>query len=160
MPLITLRAVAVLALVLLLWNPASSRVLPSGDQPIVLLDASLSMAGAPWRAALDSAHRFAQRRAVVWRFGSGVSAFDTAPPANGASRLGPALEAAAARAGEVIIVTDGAIDDAAAIPPDLLRRPRVIVAPRPLLFDAFVASVDGLRHVTRTDTIRLEVGYG
>lgn len=42
-----LRGLAVVALILLLWNPAASRALPSGDQPIVLLDASLSMSGAP-----------------------------------------------------------------------------------------------------------------
>src|SRR5439155_13747040 len=101
-----------------------------GDQPIVLLDASLSMTGAPWRAALDSARGFARRRAVVWRFGTGVTAFDTAPPAAGASHLGPALEAAAGRAGEVVVVTDGNVDDLASIPVDLLRRPRVIVQAR------------------------------
>ncbi|HYU29656.1 MAG TPA: hypothetical protein VEK83_11540 [Gemmatimonadales bacterium] len=160
MSLVTLRAVAVLALLLLLWNPASSRLLPSGDQPIVLLDASLSMSGAPWRAALDSARGFAHDRAVVWRFGSGVAAFDTAPPADGATRLGPALEAAAARAGEVVIVTDGAVDDVADIPADLLRRPRVITTPRPAFWDAYVARVEGTRHVTRSDTIRLKVSYG
>jgi hypothetical protein len=157
-----LRGVAVLALILLLWNPASSRILPSGDQPIVLLDASLSMngAGATWRAALDSARGYAQRRAVVWRFGTGVAAYDTTPPTAGASRLGPALEAAAGRAGEVIVVTDGVIDDAAGIPPDLLRRPRIILQPRPAFFDAYVASVEGTRHVTRGDTVRLRVSFG
>jgi hypothetical protein len=162
MPLVILRVLAVLALVLLLWNPASSRTLPSGDQPIVLLDASLSMTGAPWQAALDSARGFARppRRAVVWRFGTGISAFDTTPPTSGASRLGPALEAAAGRAGEVVVVTDGAVDDVAGIPPDLLRRPRVIVQPRPSFTDAYIASVEGQRHVTRTDTIRLKASYG
>ena len=160
MRLVMLRAVAVLALILLLWNPASSRMLPFGDQPMVLLDASLSMTGAPWRAALDSARGFARQRAVVWRFGTSVAAFDTAPPTAGASRLGPALEAAAGRAGEVIVVTDGNVDDVASIPTDLLRRPRVIVLPRPEFFDAYIASVDGVRHVTRTDTIRLTVSYG
>ena len=160
MSLLTLRVIAVLALILLLWNPASSRLLPTGDQPIVLLDASLSMTGAPWRAALDSARGFARRRAVVWRFGAGVTAFDTAPPAAGASHLGPALEAAAGRAGEVVVVTDGSVDDLANIPVDLLRRPRVIVLPRAQLFDAYVASVEGTRHVTRTDTVRLRVSYG
>jgi len=157
---VTLRVVAVLALLLLLWNPASSRLLPSGDQPIVLLDASLSMSGAPWRAALDSAGGFARDRAVVWRFGSGVAAFDTAPPADGATRLGPALEAAAARAGEVVIVTDGAVDDVADIPADLLRRPRVIVTSRPIVRDAYIARVAGPRHLTRGDTVRLQVSYG
>jgi hypothetical protein len=166
---VILRAIAVLALILLLWNPASSRTLPSGDQPIVLLDASLSMIGGgggavnPWRAALDSARASARDDgggALVWRFGTGVAAFDTTPPSEGASRLGPALEAAAGRAGEVIVVTDGRIDDAASIPADLLRRPRVIVIPHPPAFDAWVADVDGTRHVTRTDTIRLRISYG
>ena len=162
MSLLILRGVAVLALLLLLWNPASSRLLPAGDQPLVLLDASLSMtgAGAPWRAALDTARGFARRRAVVWRFGTTVTAFDTTPPAAGASHLAPALEAAAGRAGEVVVVTDGEVDDLAGIPADLLRRPRVIVQPRAPFVDAYVASVEGTRHVTRTDTIRLKVSYG
>jgi hypothetical protein len=159
-PLMILRGIAVLALILLLWNPASSRLLPAGDQPIVLLDASLSMTGAPWRAALDTARAYARRRAVVWRFGTAVSAYDTAPPAAGASHLAAALEAAAGRAGEVVIVTDGQVDDLAAIPPDLLRRPRIIVQPRAPFFDAYVAGVEGPRHVTRGDTIRLRVSYG
>lgn len=160
MPLMILRGIAVVSLILLLWNPASSRLLPAGDQPLVLLDASLSMSDAPWRAALDSARGYARQRAVVWRFGTAVSAFDTAPPIAGASHLAPALEAAAGRAGEVVVVTDGEIDDVAAIPADLLRRPRVIVQPRAPFFDAYVAGVEGPRHVTRTDTIRLRVSYG
>jgi len=155
-----LRGIAVLSLLLLLWNPASSRLLPAGDQPIVLLDASLSMTGAPWRAALDTARVYARRRAVVWRFGTAVSAYDTTPPAAGASHLAAALEAAAGRAGEVVVVTDGQVDDVSAIPADLLRRPRIIVQPRAPFFDAYVASVEGARHVTRTDTIRLRVSYG
>jgi len=159
-PLMILRGIAVLALILLLWNPASSRLLPAGDQPIVLLDASLSMTGAPWRAALDTARAYGRRRAVVWRFGTAVSAYDTAPPAAGASHLAAALEAAAGRAGEVIVVTDGQVDDVAAIPADLLRRPRIIVQPRAPFFDAYVASVEGTRHVTRSDTVRLKVSYG
>ena len=160
MPLVMLRAAALLALILLLWNPAGSRQLPAGDQPIVLLDASLSMSGTPWRAALDSARAFARRRAVVWRFGTRVTAFDTTPPGAGASRLGPALEAASGRAGEVVVVTDGAVDDVASIPADLVRRPRVIITPRPTVFDAFVASVEGVRHFTRSDTARHKVRYG
>ena len=159
MPLVILRVVAVLALILLLWNPASSRILPSGDQPIVLLDASLSMSGAPWEAALDSA-RSRGRDALIWRFGTRVDAFDTTPPRDGATRLGPALEAAAGRAGQVIVVTDGEIDDAASIPADLLRRPRVILQPSAPEWDAYIANVDGSRHVTRSDTVRLRGGYG
>src|SRR5213592_3531513 len=70
------------------------------------------------------------------------------------------LEAAAGRAGDVVVVTDGEVDDLAGIPADLLRRPRVIVQPRAPFVDAYVASVEGTRHVTRTDTIRLKVSYG
>ena len=163
MRFLALRVVAVAALILLLWNPASTRELPAGDQPIVLLDGSLSMTGPgePWRAALDSARALARSRgALVWRFGNRVAGFDSVPPAEGASRLAPALEAAAARGGEVIVLTDGVIDDAGSLPPDLRRRPRVIVNAHPPFFDAFIASVAGTRHVTRTDTIRLSVSYG
>src|SRR5262245_65918653 len=108
-------------------------------------------AGASWKAALDSARRLARRGAVVWRFGSRVTAFDTTPPTDGASVLGPAVEAAAGRAGEVVVLTDGNLDDvtSGAIPPDLLRRPRVIVEPRPEVFDAYLAGVAGPSHVTR-----------
>src|SRR5687768_16479285 len=137
-----LRAVAVAALILLLWNPASTRRLPAGDQPIVLLDGSLSMTGPgePWRAALVSARALARSRgALVWRFGNRVAGFDSVPPVDGASRLAPALEAAAARGGEVIVLTDGLVDDAGSLPPDLRRRPRVIVQPHPSSVGAFVA---------------------
>ncbi|HYT82499.1 MAG TPA: hypothetical protein VEK86_03550 [Gemmatimonadales bacterium] len=158
-----LRATGMAALLLLLWNPATTRPLATGIQPIVLLDASLSMAAGPWRAALDTARALgggARRNAIVWRFGAGVAAFDTTPPADGASDLAPALEAAAGRGGEVIVVTDGAVSDVAAIPPDLLRRPRVIVLPRAPFRDAFVAAIEGQRRLTRTDTLRLKVSYG
>lgn len=156
-----LRATGVAALVLLLWNPVTARSLPSDAQPIVLLDASLSMTGrgASWRVALDTARAVAPD-ALVWRFGDRVAAFDSGAPAEGASRLAPALEAAAARGGQVIVVTDGAVDDVAVIPPDLRRQPRVVLLPRAPFFDAFIASVDGQRRVTSTDTVRLRVSYG
>ena len=125
--LAALRATAVLALVLLFWNPVATRAIAPDAQPIVLLDASLSMTSR-WRAALDTARALSAgggggAGALVWRFGDRVAAFDTAAPAEGTSHLAPALEAAAARGGEVIVVTDGAVDDAASIPPDLLRQP-------------------------------------
>jgi hypothetical protein len=159
--LAVLRIIAVAALVLLLWNPASSRALPATDQPIVLLDASLSMTGAPWRAALDSARVLArQRDALVWRFGARVSTFDTMPPTDGATRLGPALEAAAARSGEVVVVSDGVVEDIASIPVDLRRRARVVLQARAPFFDAYVGSVTGQRRVGTRDTVRLRVSYG
>ena len=156
-----LRATGIVALGLLLWNPVASRTLPGGDRPLVLLDASLSMIGrgSLWRTALDTARSIA-RGGTIWRFGDRVTAFDTAPPTDGASRLGPGLEAAAARGGPIVVVSDGGIIDRAALPADLLSRARIVVLPRPAFFDAFVAGIDGPRRVETTDTIRLKVSYG
>ena len=155
-----LRALGLGALVLLLWNPTAARV-AAGGGPLVLLDASLSLAGhgGRWREALDTA-RALGKGGVVWRFGDRVAAFDTLPPADGASRLAPALAAAAARGGDLVVVSDGAITDAADLPRDLVRRARIVVLPRASFFDAFVASVEGPRRVAAGDTIRLRVSYG
>jgi hypothetical protein len=167
-----LRTVAVAALVLLLWNPSVAREAGGGgNTTLVLLDASLSMAGhgGRWREALDTARGLARGSGVggrelgggtIWRFGERVTGFDTLPPSDGESRLGPALAAAAARGGELIVVTDGAIADRADLPADLLRRARIVVLPRPGFFDAFVASVEGPRTVSAGDTVRLRVSYG
>ncbi|HEY6061455.1 MAG TPA: hypothetical protein VIV10_12770 [Gemmatimonadales bacterium] len=156
-----LRATGIGAVLVLLVNPTRSRPEPVTGPPLVLLDASLSMAGpaGPWQAALDSARRLAAG-GPIWRFGSGVAAFDSGPPVDGATRLAPALAAAAARGGAVVVVTDGAVADAADLPADLRRRPRVLVLPRARAFDAFVASIDGPRRVVGGDTIRLRVAYG
>lgn len=155
-----LRSIALAALLLLLWNPAFTRNVPATGSPLVLLDASLSMADSTqWTAALDTARALA-RGGVLWRFGAHVAAFDTGPPQDGASRLAPALSAAAARPGALIIVTDGEVDDAATIAPDLLARPRVVALPRPVRGDAFVAQVRAPQRVSATDTVRLEVTYG
>jgi len=159
--LAALRVTGVGALLLLIWNPAAVRV-GVGDAPrLVLLDASLSMAGrgGHWAAALDTARALA-RGDVIWRFGARVTAFDTTAPRDGATRLAPALAAAAARGGPVAIVTDGAISDAADVPADLLRLARIVVLPRTPLFDAFVSNVDGPGRVAAGDTIRLTVSYG
>jgi hypothetical protein len=158
-----LRAAGLLAVLVLLFNPISSRPKPTSAPPLVLLDASLSMTApaGPWRAALDSARRLASG-GPIWRFGgdAGVVAFDTSPPGEGTTRLGPGLAAAAARGGPVVVVTDGVIGDAADLPADLRRRPRVMVLPRAQFFDAYVAQVDGPRRVVTGDTVRLRVAYG
>src|SRR5204863_7811255 len=158
-----LRATGFSALLLLLWNPITTHRRAGGrvDQPLVLLDASLSMAGrgGRWREALDSARALA-RGGVIWRFGTQVAAFDSAPPADGASRLAPALTAAAARGGPIAVVTDGELKDVAGLAPDLLRLPHVVVLPRAPFRDAFVAAVEGPPAVAVTDTMRLRVSYG
>src|SRR5207244_9937521 len=87
-------------------------------------------------------------------------AFASLPPRDGASRPAPARDAAAARGGPVTVVTDGAIADLADIPPDLVRRARIVVLPRAPFFDAFVSAIDGPRRVGAGDTIRLRGSYG
>ncbi|HEU5260898.1 MAG TPA: hypothetical protein VFU41_05665 [Gemmatimonadales bacterium] len=161
-----LRTTGCAALILLFWNPVTSRV-ESGDAspPLVLLDASLSMSahGGRWREALDTARALARGGGgggVIWRFGRVVRAYDSLPPSEGATRLAPALAAAAGRGGPVVVVTDGAVADVGDVAPDVLRRVRAVVLARPPFFDAFVASVDGPRRMSAGDTIRLTVSYG
>jgi len=159
--LAALRTTGVGALLLLIWNPAALRLGVGGAPRLVLLDASLSMAGrgGHWAAALDTARALAHGD-VIWRFGARVTAFDTLAPRDGASRLAPALAAAAARGGPVAIVTDGAIADRADAPADLLRSARIVVLPRTPFFDAFVSNIDGPGRVGAGDTIRLKLSYG
>jgi hypothetical protein len=156
-----LRAAGLGALALLVWNPTIPRTAAGDRAPLVLLDASLSMVGygGRWRQALDTARALAHG-GVIWRFGTRVTAFDTVPPAAGASRLAPALAAAAARGGPIVIVTDGAVSDLADLPVDLLHRARLVVLPRVPFFDVFIAAVEGPRRVSVGDTIRLKVSYG
>lgn len=156
-----LRITGLACLVLLLWNPAITHRAPAGAAPVVLLDASLSMGARPglWAEALDSARALA-RGGVILRFGRTVAGFDTAAPGDGASRLAPALTAAAARGGPIVIVTDGAIDDRDALPSDVIARSRVVVLGHAAAPDAFVSSVDGPHQVAPGDTVRLRVTYG
>lgn len=159
---IVLRLAGLACLVLLLWNPPVTRLARGGGTPVVLLDASLSMGARPgqWTRALDTARALA-RGGVILRFGRAVAAFDTAPPEDGASRLAPALVAAAARGGPITVVTDGAIDDLEALPSDVIARAQVVVlggedrAP-----DAFVSDVTGPHQVAPGDTVTLRVTYG
>jgi hypothetical protein len=156
-----LRVTGCAALLLLLWNPISSRLLPGAVSPLVLLDASLSMAGhgGRWREALDSARALA-RGGTIWRFGTLVTAFDSTPPSDGASRLATALAAAAARGGPIVLVTDGNVRDVATVAPDLLGRLRIVVLPRPDFRDAFIDKIEGAHRIAATDTLRLTVTYG
>lgn len=160
--LTALRATGVGALALLLWNPTTARPDPKGGARLVLLDGSFSMVGhgGRWREALDTARALARDGDVVWRFGARVAGFDTAAPSDGATLLAPALAAAAARGGEVVVVTDGAIADRADLPADLLHRARIVVLPRAPFFDAFVSDVRGPSRVGAGDTLRLRVSYG
>jgi hypothetical protein len=160
--LAALRVAGVAALLLLLWNPPWLPGTPTHGTPLVLLDASLSIAGTGgrWPEALDSARRIAGERGTIWRFGAAVASFDTSPPTDGASRLGPAIAAAAAHAGPVTVITDGEFDDAAPLSPDLRARARVVLLARRPFTDAYVAGASGQRRLAAADTLRLRVSVG
>lgn len=147
------RAIAWAALGLLLLNLSCPVSRPPG-RPLVLLDASLSMsaAGGHWAEARDSAARWGEVR----RFGDEHAAADTLP-SRGRSLLAPALTAASATDRRVVVVTDGEIEDAGDLPPDLLPRATVRVFPRTPAPDLALVSLDGPVRVTAGDSIPLEV---
>ncbi len=145
LPLAALRAVAWGGVAALLVNPGCRS--PASRHPVVLLDASRSMTDpngdARWRAALDSARAIAGAGGRVVLFGDEPRAWTPAAvPDMGGSRLLPALREAAAGGGPIVVITDGELDDAAAIPSDLRRAARVILVPRPDRADAAVAALD------------------
>jgi hypothetical protein len=153
-----LRGVSVGALLVLLVNPVRL-VRTSGGSPTVLLDASLSMgaAGGAWIAALDTARALAGDDGVILRFGSRVAPFDTLPPADGASRLTEALMAAKARGGPTLVVTDGELDDWAAIPPTLLAGTEFVVLPRDTVAGAALLAVDAQPKIGRDEALRVSL---
>ena len=147
------RALAWSALGLLLLNVSCpSAGIPR--RPLVLLDGSLSMgaAGARWREAVDSARRWGEVRT----FGDEQSTADSVPT-DGRSLLSPALNAAAASDRPIIVVSDGEIEDAGDIPPELLARASVRLFPRAAVPDLAITSVEGPARVTSGDSVALDV---
>ena len=147
------RAVAWGALGLLLLNvscPVAGRL----QRPLVLLDASLSLTapGGRWREARDSAAQWGDVR----RFGDERGSADTLPT-RGRSLLAPALTAASASDRSVLVVTDGEIEDAGDIPPDLLQSVGVRLFPRASRPDLALTRVSGPARVTAGDSIPLEL---
>jgi hypothetical protein len=146
------RAIAWAALGLLILNvscPAPGPV----QRPLVLLDGSLSL-GAPgghWTAARDTALHLGEVRP----FGDERSGGDTVPD-RGRSLLRPALTAAVATDRPVIVVTDGEVEDASDLGPDVLGRASYRVFPRDTQPDRVVSAVAGPVRVTAGDSIILE----
>lgn len=145
-PLALLRATAWGAVAALLVNPGCRRA-GTGGGTTVLLDGSLSMTDASgdgrWRLARDTARAIAGRGGRIVLFGEAPRGWaEGARPAAKASRLLPALREAAARGGKVAIVTDGALDDGAALPSELLSRARIVVLAKPARPDAGIAAFD------------------
>ena len=146
------RAVAWSALGLLLLN-LSCPVTAPPRRPLVLLDGSISQtaAGGRWREARDSAARWGDVRL----FGDERSGADTVPD-RGRSLLAPALLAASAADRPVIVVTDGELEDARDLPPDLLARTSVRVFPRAPQPDVAITGVKGPSRITSGDALVLE----
>ncbi|MDQ3137945.1 MAG: hypothetical protein M3Q93_10225, partial [Gemmatimonadota bacterium] len=147
------RAIAWAALGLLLLN-LSCPVTGSPRRPLVLLDASLSLSapGARWTEARDSAAVWGEVR----RFGDERGSTDTLPT-RGRTLLLPALVAAAASDRPVVIVSDGEIEDAVDLPPDLLARVAVRLFPRAVRPDLALTRVTAPARVTVGDSIPIEV---
>jgi hypothetical protein len=144
-PLALLRGLAWGGVAALLVNPACAALSTRGTT--VLLDGSASMSDPAgeetWRAAVDSARVLAGKGGRIIVFGTEPTELaDSTAPAATASLLLPALREAAGRGGPVAIVTDGAIDDAAALPPDVLAAARVVVLPPRYTRGAGVAALD------------------
>jgi len=165
LPLALLRAAAWGALGALLVNPGCRRT-AAAPPTVVLLDHSLSMSspgdtaggGARWGAALDTARRLAGRRGRILLFGTEpVPLRPGSRPDAPASRLLPAWREAAALGGPVAVVTDGEVDDAAALPPDFLQEARVVVLPRPATPDVGVAALDLPGTLRSGDTVTATV---
>ena len=143
------RAVAWAALLLLLVN-LTCAVPSSALRPLALYDGSLSMgaAGGRWKEALDTARALGE---VRW-FGDEAGARDTFPSA-GRTLLAPALAAAAASGRPVTVVTDGEIDDAADLPPELVQRIGVRTFPRRPGADLALTRLSAPARVTAGDTV-------
>ncbi len=159
--LATLRTVALAALVLLLVNPVSSRLQPGGS-PVVLLDASLSMAvpGGKWEGALDTATVLAGARGTILRFGDAVSPFDDGPPSCGASRLFEALRTAVGHSGPIYVVTDGELDDAGVLHQQLLNDVTFVTLPRDTVNDVALLAVEAPDRILRNDSVPITYTVG
>ncbi len=142
------RAAAITALLLLLFDPAVRARSPL-SRPIVLLDHSLSMRVANPHAA-DSLAGSLGDTVAFGELAAGLP--------GGRSLLATALDAALATGRPVDVVTDGEIDDAADIAPDLLAETTVRVAPHPAAPDIAVTTVDGAHRLSAGDTLVLRVG--
>lgn len=129
-------------------------------RPLVLLDASLSLAAdsGRWAEARDSAAAWGEART----FGDERLQQDTVP-ARGRSQLGPALRAAAASDRQIIVVSDGEVEDVPDLQSDLLGRARIRLFPRRAGSDLAITSIEGPSRVTAGDSVPLEVvvtGFG
>ena len=145
------RATGWSVLALLLVN-ASCPSPAQGGRPLVLLDGSLSMsaAGGRWNEALALARRSGEMRLV------GVPEGDTLP-SGGHSRIAPALAGAGSAGRPVVVVSDGEVEDADAIPNELLALTTVRILERRPVDDIAIVRVEGPTRVTPSDSLRFSL---
>lgn len=145
------RAAGWSVIALLLLN-ASCPSPAQGGRPLVLLDGSLSMsaAGGRWSDALALARSSGDMRLV------GVPEGDTLP-SGGRSLLAPALAGAGSAGRAVVVVSDGEIEDADAIPSELLALTTVRILERRPVNDIAIVRVEGPTRVTPSDSLRFAI---
>lgn len=146
-----LRAGAWLILGLLVLDLSCAKP-PEAGRPLVLLDASLSMAGAGarWAEARAAAGAAGEVRLV------GTLGNDSLPT-GGRSVLANAVAAGAASGRPVWLVTDGELEDAAEIPADVLAQTGIKVFARRRGPDLALVRVSGPERIATGDTLRLDV---
>ncbi len=152
-----LRALALIALGILAADFSCARA-PASLRPVVLLDASFSMAGAggAWADARREAARLGDWRPI------GAIAADSSPN-GGRSLIASAVTAASAGGRPVWLLSDGEVEDAPDVPADILAQTGIKVFPRRHVADLALTRVAGPSRLTVGDTIRLEVdvaGFG
>ncbi|HEU5217085.1 MAG TPA: hypothetical protein VFU23_00400, partial [Gemmatimonadales bacterium] len=131
---------------------ASCPAVRRATRPVVLLDGSLSMqaAGGRWTEALAQARATGDVRLI------GALPGDTTP-SGGNSRLAAAI--AGARSGDraVVVITDGEVEDADALPGDLRSGTTVRVLERRPASDVALVRASGAVRLTPADTLRIDV---
>ena len=155
--LLALRVLAVMAAVALVLD------LPIGvaraPAPMVVLDASASWVRSgdqgAWRAALDSMRAVGDGGPTVLFGDSARSATIPAQPADLATNVSPAIQRAAASGQRVVVVTDGAIDDADALQ-QAVAGSRVIVLPVRSAADRAVADISAANEGRVGDTLTVQ----
>lgn len=145
------RAVGWGTVALLLVNASCPSVSPSA-RPTVLLDASLSMqaAGGKWNDALALARETGDVRRIGVALGDSTAS-------GGRSRLAAAIAAARSGSRPVVVITDGEVEDADAIPADILAGTTVRVLGRDSVSDVALVRVSGATRLTPADSLQIEV---
>jgi hypothetical protein len=159
LPLAALRALSVAAVLALLLDLAVGAAAPAAA--LVALDASASWVRSgdtdAWRAAAESSASARAGGGSQVLFGDSVrDATIQSQPADQASRVLPVLQRAAGAGQRVVIVTDGALDDADALQ-QAVAGSRLVVIPGKPVADRAVVELNAPAEARVGDTVTLQV---